>query len=97
MSDFGTCPAYGTQCEYVAKVEAQAAEQQARVKQIAGQLTEAQRDALLSMGWTGEYYEPPATERKSLAALGLLDHIYDYSVTYEGELVRAALAGKAEQ
>jgi hypothetical protein len=26
ISDFGTCPAYGTQCEYVAKVEAQAAE-----------------------------------------------------------------------
>jgi len=73
------------------------AEQQAKVKQIAGQLTEAQRDALLSMEWTGEYYEPPATKRKSLAALGLLDHIYDYSVTYEGELVRAALAGKAEQ
>lgn len=24
MSDFGTCPAYGTQCEYVAKAEAQA-------------------------------------------------------------------------
>jgi len=71
--------------------------QQAKVKQIAGQLTEAQQDALLSMEWTGEYYEPPATERKSLAALGLLDHIYDYSVTYEGELVRAALAGKAEQ
>ena len=73
------------------------AEQQAKVKQIAGQLTEAQRDALLSMERTGEYYEPPATERKSLAALGLLDHIYDYSVTYDGELVRAALAGKAEQ
>ena len=71
--------------------------ERAKVKQIAGQLTEAQRDALLSMEWTGEYYEPPATERKSLAALGLLDHIYDYSVTYEGELVRAALAGKAEQ
>jgi len=67
------------------------AEQQAKVKQIAGQLTEAQRDALLSMEWTGEYYEPPATERKSLAALGLLDHIYDYSVTYGGELVRALL------
>jgi hypothetical protein len=26
LSEFGTCPAYGTQCEYVAKVEAQAAE-----------------------------------------------------------------------
>ena len=26
ISDFGTCPAYGTQCEYVSIVEAQAAE-----------------------------------------------------------------------
>ena len=26
MSDYGSCPAFGYQCEYVAKVEAQAAE-----------------------------------------------------------------------
>lgn len=26
MSDFGRCPAFGYECEYVAKVEAQAAE-----------------------------------------------------------------------
>jgi hypothetical protein len=26
MSEYGTCPAFGYECEYVAKVEAQAAE-----------------------------------------------------------------------
>jgi hypothetical protein len=43
MTDTGKCPAFGYDCEYVAKVEAQAAEIQ-RLK----------REVMLQMGWKTE-------------------------------------------
>jgi len=59
MTEYGRCPAYGTQCEYVAKVEAQAAEIE-RLRGLLGRADAALRGANMNMN---------VVERKIRAAL----------------------------
>ena len=100
MTEYGTCLPYGVQCEYVAKVEAQAAE----IEKFSGIAKLAILKAYDIDKFSTARIEAQAAEierlREALERIARLrtDLSGDFSLgSHQSDIARAALAGKAEQ
>jgi hypothetical protein len=89
MSEYGRCPAFGYECEYVAKVEAQAAE----IERLRGALGVFGGEAAIEAKQL--FIRMTATPKCSRKRKELAAHHYEAS--RKAAIARAALAGKAEQ